>query len=69
MAWDWQPQLARLQQMIAEAHHQSVVAPATLQSSPPRPAERLRELASLREADLVTDVEFEAKRAEIVREL
>jgi Short C-terminal domain len=66
----WEPELDRLRRLIAEAH-----APIANQvetgATPPaaKAAERLKQLAELREMGILTDEEYGAKKAEMLKEL
>jgi Short C-terminal domain len=72
----WAPRLERLRALIDESHHTAVAQPTGPPVAPPPPGatvatagDRLREVAALREAGLITTEEFEAKKTEILRDL
>jgi hypothetical protein len=67
----WEPQLERLRRLIAEAH-----APAQPSTPAPAPAvqgasaaDRLKQLAELRDAGIVNAEEFESKKEQLLQEL
>lgn len=65
----WEPYLARLRELVAEAKHPSGHVPAAVSAPKPSAADRLRELASLRDAGILSEDEFATKKAELLKEL
>jgi hypothetical protein len=64
----WEPYLAKLRQLVAEAKQPSGHIPSAVPAPTPSAANRLRDLASLRES-IISDDEFAAKKAELLNEL
>jgi Short C-terminal domain len=65
----WEPQLERLRRLIAEARAPMQAAAPAPASNGPSVAERLKQLAELRDAGIVSPEEFEAKKAQLLNEL
>jgi hypothetical protein len=60
--------IALLRQLIAEYRQRSAQR-ASLHPSDPSAAQRLRELAGLRDAGIITGAEFEAKKKELLQRM
>ena len=65
----WEPQLERLRQLIAEAHAPVKVTTPALVSSPPSAADRLKQLAELRDDGIISAEDFDAKKTQLLQEL
>ena len=55
--------------LIAEAHAPAQVAEPALVSSVPSAADRLKQLAELRDAGIISAEEFESKKTQLLQEL
>jgi Short C-terminal domain len=66
----WEPQLERLRRLVAEAHASAQPTPAP---APPvqgaSAADRLKQLAELHDAGIVSAEEFESKKEQLLQEL
>jgi hypothetical protein len=67
----WEPQLERLRKLILEAKGpvQARASDFMAPTAGPSVADRLKQLADLRDAGIVTDAEFESKKSQLLQEL
>jgi len=65
----WEPRLQELRSLISRAHAPRSDGSPTTAAQAPSAADRLKQLAELRDAGIVTDEEFEAKKTQLLGEL
>ena len=65
----WESQLERLRRLVAEAHAPAQVTAPALVSSVPSAADRLKQLAELRDGGIINAEDFEAKKTQLLQEL